>query len=86
MDSHRGRHGGFVVRDDALDRPIRDVLAALDGVDSVERSDCAFGLPACDVDDPCPLHPHWESIREQFTAMVSRTRIRDLGGEGAVGA
>lgn len=84
VDSQKGWHGGFSVRVEALDRPIRDILVTLDGVTSVERSDCAFGPPACDAEAPCPLHPHWEAIRDRFTAMVSETRIRDLGREGEV--
>jgi Rrf2 family protein len=78
VDSQKGWHGGFAVRDRALARPIRDVLAAIDGSESVDRSDCIFGLPECDDRNPCPLHPQWEGIRDSYTAMVSRTRIRDL--------
>lgn len=84
VDSQKGWHGGFSVRDGALELPIREVLVALDGAGSVDRADCVFGLPSCDAEAPCPLHPHWEAIRDRFTAMVSETRIRDLGGEGEV--
>lgn len=78
VDSQKGWHGGFAVRDSALSRPIRDVLAVIDGSESVDRRDCIFGLPECDDRNPCPLHPQWEGIRDSYTAMVSRTRIRDL--------
>lgn len=81
VDSQKGWHGGFKIREGALDRPVRDVLVALDGAGSVERTDCVFGLPECNSERPCPLHPHWEAIRDRFTAMVTETRIRDLGGE-----
>lgn len=81
VDSQKGWRGGFALREEALDRPIREVLVALDGAGSVDRADCVFGLAVCDADHPCPLHPHWEAIRERFTLMVSETRIRDLATE-----
>jgi Rrf2 family protein len=78
VDSRKGWHGGFAVRENALARSIRDVLVVIDGPESVDRKDCIFGLPACDDGNPCPLHPKWESIRDNYTAMISRTKIRDL--------
>lgn len=78
VESQKGWHGGFSVRERALDWPIRDVLAAIDGRESVEHNECIFGLPACDDTNPCPLHPQWENIRDSYLAMISRTRIGDL--------
>jgi Rrf2 family protein len=78
VDSQKGWHGGFAVRDSALEWPIRDVLASIDGADSVDRTDCVFGLPECDDSNPCPLHPYWESIRDNYQAMVSNTTVADL--------
>lgn len=78
VDSQKGWGGGFRVRDDALDRPIRDVLIILDGVESTERSDCVFGLPECNQEQPCPLHDHWETIRATYDTMLSETKVGDL--------
>jgi Rrf2 family protein len=78
VDARRGWHGGFRLRQSAFDRPIRDVLVALDGVDAVERDGCAFGLPTCDATNPCPLHDQWEEVRRRFLEMISETRIGDL--------
>jgi Rrf2 family protein len=78
VEAKRGWHGGFKLRESALDRPLKDALVALDGLDSVEREDCAFGLPSCDAEHPCPLHAQWEEIRGRFLEMISGTRIRDL--------
>ncbi len=82
VDSQKGWHGGFVLRPEALNLPIRRVLVALDGAGSVDRADCAFGLPSCDAEQPCPLHPHWEAIRDRFALMVAETRICDLAMYG----
>jgi len=82
VEARRGWHGGFKLRESALDRPLKDALVALDGLDAVERQDCAFGLPSCDAAHPCPLHAQWEEIRSRFVDMISGTRIRDLAAPG----
>ena len=38
----------------------------------------AFGMPACDCDNPCPLHASWEKIRETYRQMLEDTRVGDL--------
>jgi len=78
VESRKGWGGGFRLEEAAAVRPIRDVLAAIDGVASTERSDCVFGLPACDPDHPCPLHGYWEQIRSTFDDMLSHNKVGDL--------
>jgi Rrf2 family protein len=78
VEARKGWGGGFAVLESALDRPIRDVLQIIEGAEVVERTDCAFGLPACDASHPCPLHGHWEKIRRTYHEMLSETRIGDL--------
>lgn len=78
VESRKGWGGGFRLEEAAAARPIRDVLAAIDGVASTERSDCVFGLPACDPDHPCPLHGYWEQIRSTFDEMLSHNKVGDL--------
>lgn len=78
VESRKGWGGGFRVREDALQRPIGDIVAALDGVESTQRNDCALGLPQCNLDRPCPLHEPWQAIRSTFEKMLSETRIADL--------
>lgn len=85
VEARRGWRGGFKLRESALDRPLKDALVAIDGLDSVERQDCAFGLPSCDAEHPCALHPQWEEVRGRYLGMISGTRIRDLASPG-VGA
>jgi Rrf2 family iron-sulfur cluster assembly transcriptional regulator len=78
VQSQKGWHGGFKLRGRALGRPIRDVLAVIDGEEAAKRKGCALGLPECDLDNPCPLHHQWEGIRQGFVEMVTSTKIRDL--------
>lgn len=81
VDSRKGWHGGFRLRPAAVDRPVRDVLAIIDGEDRTRRTDCVFGLEECDESNPCPLHGYWEAIRGIFTSMLDDARIADLGSE-----
>ncbi len=85
LESQKGWRGGFRLRDDAMQRPISDIVAIIDGPASAKRSDCAFGLAACDPDNPCPLHAHWEKIQETYNRMLSETRVADLASKGPLG-
>jgi Rrf2 family iron-sulfur cluster assembly transcriptional regulator len=78
VDSQKGWGGGFILRESALERPIRDVLQIIEGAEGIQRNDCIFGLPACDANNPCPLHSHWEKIRQTYEEMLGNTRIGDL--------
>lgn len=78
VESRKGWGGGFRLEESASARPIRDVLAAIDGVASTERTDCVFGLPSCDPDNPCPLHGYWERIRSTFDEMLLENTVGDL--------
>ena len=78
VESQKGWGGGFRLRQEATGRPIRDVLAAIDGIDSTEHAGCLFGLPACDHTHPCPLHGYWERIRRTFDEMLAEVTVGDL--------
>ncbi len=80
VESQKGWGGGFRLRRAAEDRPIRDVVIVFDGPRDLDRRDCAFGLPECRDDDPCPLHDRWEQMRAIYRSMLETTRIRDLAG------
>jgi len=78
VDSRKGWGGGFLLIEGALERPIADVLASVDGPHAILRTDCLFGLPECDCENPCPLHSSWETIRETYHTMLNETQIADL--------
>jgi len=81
VESRKGWGGGFRIRESALKRPIREVLVSLDGVDSVDQTECVFGLPKCDEQHPCPLHTYWEEIRSTFDRMLIEKSVEDLVAE-----
>jgi Rrf2 family protein len=79
VDAEKGWGGGFALRKDARKRPIGDILAIIDGHEAVHAKTCLFGLPDCDPENPCPLHPFWERIRGTYVEMLARTTVQDLG-------
>jgi Rrf2 family iron-sulfur cluster assembly transcriptional regulator len=78
VDSQKGWGGGFVLRREALRRPITDIVTIFEGRSSRGARECAFGLSRCDETDPCALHPFWEGIRENYDDMLRKTSIGDL--------
>jgi len=78
VDSQKGWGGGFVLRREALRRPITDIVTIFEGRSARGAQECVFGLSRCDATDPCPLHPFWESIRGTYDDMLRKTSIGDL--------
>ncbi len=78
VDAEKGWGGGFELRQDALDRPISDILTIVDGAQTAERYECLLEVARCNAEDPCPLHPYWERIRGIRREMLSTTSVADL--------
>ncbi|GEM_PF-1112052 len=79
VEGRKGWGGGFRVPEEALSRPIRDILDVVEG-DAMEAVDgCLFGFPSCDEEHPCPLHRYWEEIGKVYRRMLDETTIGDLG-------
>lgn len=79
VDSRKGWGGGFVLRAGAAERSIGDILSIFEGAGSRgSPQECLFGLPDCDAEHPCPLHPYWEKIRETYGEMLRDTSISKL--------
>lgn len=78
VSSEKGWGGGFEIRPDALDRPIRDVIAIIDGAESVQPGECVFGLKKCDEQNPCPLHADWARVVEAYDTMLTSRTMADL--------
>jgi Rrf2 family protein len=74
--SQKGWGGGFRLRAEALQNPILDVLRIFEGPPN--SLECVYGLPHCNASQPCPLHGHWEIIRNSYASMLSSTTIGDL--------
>ena len=63
VEAKRGHHGGFRLALAADQITLQDVLAA---VDALPTNRCAFGVPQCDPDNPCPLHDAWMELKRGY--------------------
>ncbi|HLE37327.1 MAG TPA: Rrf2 family transcriptional regulator [Candidatus Acidoferrales bacterium] len=76
LDSRRGPGGGFrLTRRPGL-ITLRDVVAAIDGLDHF--LECAVGLERCADDAPCPLHDTWKGLRAQVMNYLETTTLDEM--------
>lgn len=76
VHSQKGWGGGFMLDRQALGVPIAEVVQLFDG--QRDESACVFGLPRCDPEHPCPLHPYWETIAASYDRMLEGVTIGQL--------
>ena len=75
VQAHRGHGGGFRLHRPPSAISLQDVLLAV--ADSVP-SHCVFGWARCSDSAPCPLHPAWIRLKNQFEQWASTTTLADL--------
>lgn len=76
IQSAKGPNGGFYTDDTVLQRPISDVVEAVDGNGIFVG--CALGLKQCSEINPCPLHHEFKVIRNQLHHMLNSTTIGEF--------
>lgn len=76
IQSAKGPNGGFFTDGTVLQRPISDVVEAIDG--NGIFIGCALGLKQCSEINPCPLHHEFKTIRGQLHHMLSSTTIGEF--------
>jgi Rrf2 family iron-sulfur cluster assembly transcriptional regulator len=64
LESRRGPGGGFRLSRGPELILLRDVVAAIDGLD--QFSPCVTGLSNCSDETPCPLHDMWKGMRARL--------------------
>jgi len=79
VSSNKGPNGGFYMDTLALERPISEIVKAVDG-DSLFKG-CALGLKQCSEINPCPLHNEFKDIRNRIQSMLSNTTIGNFNEE-----
>lgn len=48
----------------------------VNSIDPLERwSGCLLGRKTCTDDQPCAVHDHWKSIREQYLRLLKQTTV-----------
>ncbi|HXJ15656.1 MAG TPA: Rrf2 family transcriptional regulator [Candidatus Polarisedimenticolia bacterium] len=74
--SRRGPGGGFRLARNPQLITLRDVVAAIDGLD--QFLECAVGLERCSDDSPCPLHDTWKDLRTQMMNYLEATTLSEM--------
>jgi len=75
--SQKGPHGGFDLPPLMAKRvKLSHIVKAIDD-DTVYRG-CGMGLKACNAMKPCPLHDHFEKIRNDLRTMLESTTVQSL--------
>lgn len=77
LHSRRGPGGGFRLARRPELITLRDVVAAVDGLDHF--LECAVGLERCADDAPCPLHDTWKGLRTQIMSYLEKTSLAEMG-------
>ena len=76
LESRRGPGGGFRLARRPQLITLRDVVAAIDGLD--QFLECAVGLERCSDESPCPLHDTWKGLRMQMMNYLEATTLADM--------
>lgn len=79
IQSIKGPNGGFYMDSVSLQRPLSEVVEAVDG--NGLFTGCGLGLEYCSEKNPCPLHNDFKSIRNQIQQMLSTTPIGEFNEE-----
>jgi Rrf2 family iron-sulfur cluster assembly transcriptional regulator len=77
LDSTKGPNGGFdLTPAKARKVKLSMVVKAIDG-DDVYKG-CGMGLPQCNAKKPCPLHDHFQQVRDDLRRMLESTDMHTL--------
>ncbi|MFQ5569755.1 MAG: RrF2 family transcriptional regulator [Rhodothermales bacterium] len=76
LRSQKGHGGGFKIAKPLTKIRFIDVLQAVDY--EVEPTSCVFGWERCNSAQPCPLHPFWSHLKEDFTHWAENYTLADV--------
>ncbi len=76
VDSHRGRHGGFALCDDAGQGNLLDVVRLTEGP-RLDR-ECLLGLKTCQDETACPMHLKWKNVKADILACLGSVTLGQL--------
>lgn len=73
LTSAKGRGGGFALARKPDKISLYDIVAAIDGVESLDQ--CVVGMTRCDDKQPCPQHDQWKGIRGEIRTFLHETTL-----------
>ncbi|MBK9109863.1 MAG: Rrf2 family transcriptional regulator [Saprospiraceae bacterium] len=76
LASHRGPHGGILLKKPMEEIFLIDIVHILEGEDFFEK--CLLGLPGCGSHEPCPVHNFWKNVKGSLQKEFEETSLADL--------
>lgn len=76
VQSAKGPNGGFYLDEGAMNRPLAEIVEAVDG--NAIFTGCALGLKQCSEVNPCPLHHQFKTIRGEINDLLRTTAIGEF--------
>ena len=76
LQSSKGPHGGFRLRQPAAAVSMFKIVEAMDGSGRLSR--CIGGSPECNENAPCGMHDSWIALRSRIIGYLEGTSIADL--------
>ncbi|MBU0743737.1 Rrf2 family transcriptional regulator [bacterium] len=74
--SRPGPGGGYALARPAADIRLREVVAPTEGENWGHG--CLLGLPRCDDENPCAMHPAWLKLRTHILAMLNDRTVAEM--------
>lgn len=74
--SFKGKTGGFALARNPEEIFPWHIVEAIDGEHFL--SGCVIGFPGCGQQEPCPLHPHWKTIKEKILVLFQEHNVAEL--------
>jgi Rrf2 family protein len=76
LDSSRGTNGGFSINQKTLSVSLLSIVEITDGLSTFKN--CVLRLHECDRQNPCPMHPKVEDIKNSLQDWLASTTVQDL--------
>ena len=76
VNSRKGRGGGFHFTDGIATPSLYEVILVMEGDACFHK--CAFGFTYCNNENPCPLHDHYITIRDNFRTVTQNETIGSI--------
>lgn len=76
LESHRGPHGGIILKKASKDIYLIDIVHILEGADFFDK--CLLGLPGCGEREPCPVHNFWKNVKGNLKLEFRKTSLQHL--------
>lgn len=76
LDSCRGRHGGFSLRDGVVKTNLLDIILLIEG--SHADRECLLGLKTCSDEAACPMHRRWKPVKQEMLSYLGHVTLHHL--------